>query len=149
MKNLIQLVLFISISCFVFSCAKDNNESINSLENTILETRSSIGWCDGAETNPPAVYILPNTISFENGRCCVTFRFLSAYNNLNVSLSTTDYNFNTGLGNPANNSIQYSTISNGLVTFCFPKQGSHILIQIYDSNGFVIACNTIAAPCGE
>ncbi|HMR86846.1 MAG TPA: hypothetical protein PKD51_01765 [Saprospiraceae bacterium] len=147
MKNLIQSTLFMFVTCALFSCAKENNESANSTENKILETRSSINWCDGGETNPQAVFIVPNTLTNENGRCCVTFRFLPQYNNLMVCLTTTDYNFNTNLGNSGINSLQYSTISNNLVTFCFPNQGSHILIQIYDGNGNVIACNTLAHPC--
>ena len=147
MKNLIQTSVFLFITFFVFSCAKENSESANSAEKKILETRSSIGWCDGGESDPPAVGVLNSMGSNNFGECCVTFRFSSEFENYKVTLSTTDYHFGNASGNPGNNSIQHGNISNGLATFCFPIQGSHIAIQIYDNNGNLVACNTIGAPC--
>jgi hypothetical protein len=149
-------MIAILASFFMYSCVKDSGTNQNSVQDTV-ENRSSSSWCDGGQTNPPAAFILPSSIMSNqpcpnspgiNNCCCVTFRFTSTYNNHKVSLSTTDYNFNTGTGNIADNHIYYSTISGGEVTFCFPQQGSHILIQIYDSNGFVIACNEFENPCG-
>ena len=149
--------LFILLTIFSFSYISCNQEldTIENIEkNAVLsvENRSSgIGWCD-SESDPPAAYLLgfyevldPNTL--EN-KCCVDLRFLSAYVGATVSLTVTQYNFNTMTGSPAVNYTYYSTVdSNGRATFCFTNIGSHILIQIYDSLGQVIACNTLEIDC--
>jgi hypothetical protein len=155
-KILLGSAMVILAAFFIYSCAKDSGLTQNSTQQSV-ENRSSGAWCDGGQTNPPAAYMLPGSIMPNQqcpnspqlfNCCCVTFRFTAAYNNHKVSLSTTDFNFNTGTGNSGDNNIYYNSISGGLATFCFPQQGSHVLIQIYDANGFVIACNEFTNPCG-
>jgi hypothetical protein len=141
MKNLFYIFL---TSLFVFSCAKEQIDT-QTIINEKLELRSGINWCDGGETTPPAVLVFDSEMI--DGECCVSFRFLTQYLGMKVHLSTTDWNFDLGTGNAGNNNTYIFTNVNGVVTYCFPQQGSHFLIQIYDGNGILVACNEFENQC--
>jgi hypothetical protein len=146
MKNSFVYSLSLVVSVLVLSCQKEQQPQ--PFTEVTIELRST-NWCDGGGTNPPAVYIADPQPYVDplTGHCCVTFRFQSAFTGKTVKLTTTDYNFKTMTGNSGNNNSYFFNSGTGTVTYCFPQQGSHFLIEILDGNGNTIACNDFENQC--
>jgi len=142
MKNLFYLSSLVVFTTIFMSCHVDQTNQETTA--VVLEQRTT-NWCDGGETSPTVLEITGYTKVGDE--CCYNFRFRTAYAGKNFVITTTDWNFNTNSGNPADNHQYPGNSGSGTITFCFPQQGSHFLIEILDGNGLPFACNSFPNLC--
>lgn len=118
------LCYFLAVSC------SENAFSPSSDLDIILSLRSDpCEWCDGGCSNPPAASIISATEI--NGECCIEFRTVV---NAEITLSTSNYNFNLGTGSPTGSVYEETSDSGGYVPICFDQIGTHFRLEVNTSS---------------